>query len=147
MARQAAQKEAVDARKKKRTKEVLRKQEKEKEIARHLKAGERRSDIKSELASEDPTDVDDMVFSKEEGSREVVVTSMERRDLAAMSAGDEQEAARRAVASTPRKRVASANAIGERAAKRTWSPRPLAVSSVPSPPVADTAKQAGWSRE
>ena len=64
MARQVAQKEAADARKKKRTREVQRKQE----IARRMKAGERRSDIESELTSEDPTDVDDMVFSKEEES-------------------------------------------------------------------------------
>ena len=45
-----------------------------------MKAGERRSDIESELVSEDPTDVDDMVFSEEEESQEVVVTSAERCD-------------------------------------------------------------------
>ena len=39
-----------------------------------MKARERRSDVESKLASEDPTDVDDMVFPEEE-SREVVVTS------------------------------------------------------------------------
>ena len=89
MARQVTQKEAADARKKKRTKEVRRKQEKEQEIARRVKAGERRSDVESELASEDPTDVDDMVFSKEEESQENVVTSAECRDLAVMSTGDE----------------------------------------------------------
>ena len=66
MARQAAQKEATDARKKKRTKEVWRRQEKEQEIAWRVKARERRSDVESELASEDPTDVDNMVFSEEE---------------------------------------------------------------------------------
>ena len=56
----------MDARKKRRTKEVRRKQEKEEEVAPRVKAGERRSDVESELTSEDPTDVDDMVFSKEE---------------------------------------------------------------------------------
>ena len=33
-----------------------------------MRAEERRSDVESELASDDPTDVDDMVFSNEEGS-------------------------------------------------------------------------------
>ena len=94
MAWQAAQKEAADARKK-RTKEVRRKQEKEQEITRRVKAGERRSDVESELQSEDPTDVDDMVFSKEEESREVVVTSAEHRDPTVTSAGDERGAKRR----------------------------------------------------
>ena len=54
-----------------------------------MKDGERRSDVESELQSEDPTDVDDMVFSEEEESWEVVVTSAERRDPTAMSASDE----------------------------------------------------------
>ena len=44
-----------------------------------MKAGERRSDVESELTLEDPTDVDDMVFSEDEESCEVVVTSAERR--------------------------------------------------------------------
>ena len=81
---------------------------KEKEVARRMKAGERKSDIESELESEDPMDVDDMVFSEEEGSWEVVVTSAERRDPVSMSAGDEQEAERRA---------ASVDAVSEQAAK------------------------------
>ena len=38
-----------------------------------MRAGERRSDVESELTSDDPTDLNDMVFSDEE-SREVVVT-------------------------------------------------------------------------
>ena len=108
-----------------------------------MKARERRSDIESELASKDPTDVDNMVFSEEEESREVVVTSAERRDPAAMSAGDEQEAERRAVVPVPRKRVASADAIVEREAKRTRSPCPLVASLVSSPAAADAAEQSG----
>lgn len=112
-----------------------------------MKVGERKSDVESELESEDPTDVDDMVFFEEEESREVVVTTAEHRDPTATSAGDEQEAARRVVVSAPRKRAASADAVGERAAKRTRSPRPLVASSVPSPPVADAAEQVRRSEE
>ena len=59
------------------------------EVARRVRAGERRSDVESELVSDDPTDLDDMVFSNEAESREVVVTSTEHRDPAAMSAGEE----------------------------------------------------------
>ena len=58
-----------------------------------------------------------MVFSKEEESQEVVVTSVECRDPTAMSAGDEQEAERRAVVLVPRKRAASVDAVGEWEAK------------------------------
>ena len=48
MARQVTQKEAADARKKKRTREVRWKQEKEQEIAQRVKAEEHRSDVESE---------------------------------------------------------------------------------------------------
>ena len=137
----------ANTRKKKKAEVAHRKHKKEKEVARRMKVGERKSDVEAELESEDPTDVDDMVFSEEEGSQEVVVTSAECRDPAATSVGDEQEAARRVVASTPKKRVASVDAVDERAAKRMRSPRPLAASSVPSPPVADAAEQAGRSEE
>ena len=42
-----------------------------------MKAGENRSDIESELESEDPTEVgDDMIFSEEEENWEVIVTSV-----------------------------------------------------------------------
>jgi len=108
-----------------------------------VKVGENRSDVESEA----PREVDDMIFSEEEESREVAVTSVERRDPAAMSAGDEQEAERRAVVPMPRKRAASVDAIGEWEAKRTRSPRPSVVSPVSSPPTADAAEQAGWSEE
>ena len=147
MARQATQKEVADARKKKNAEVAHRKYKKEKEVARRVKAGERKSDVESELELKDPTDVDDMVFSEEEENREVVVTSAERRDTVATSAGDEQEAARRAVVPTPRKRATSVDAVDEWEAKRTRSPRPLVASSVPSSPVADSAEQAGRSEE
>jgi len=113
-----------------------------------MKTRERRSDVESELTLDDPPiDLDDMVFSDEEGSWEVVVTLAERRSPAAMSAGGEQEAARRAVVPASRKRVASADVIGEWAAKRTRSPRPLVASSVPSSSVVDVAERAGRSEE
>ena len=54
-----------------------------------MKAGERKSNVESELELEDPMEVDDMVFFEEEQSREVVVTSVVRRDPATMSANDE----------------------------------------------------------
>ena len=127
----------MDARKKKRTKEVWRKEERKKEVARHVRTGERRSDVESELVSDDPMDLDDMVFSNEEESREVIVTSAERRDPRATSVGDEQAAARRAAAPVSKKRAASTNVVGEQAAKRTRSPRPSAASPVPLSPVAD----------
>ena len=60
------------------------------EITRRVRARENRSDVESELESEDPTEVgDDMIFSKEEESWEVIVTSAKHHDLAVMSAGDE----------------------------------------------------------
>ena len=83
-----------------------------------MRAEERRSDIESELKSEDPTEVDDMIFSEEEESREVIMTSVERRDPAAMSASDEQEAERRSEVPMPRKHAVIANATGEREVKR-----------------------------
>ena len=112
-----------------------------------MKAGEHRSDVESALASDDPTDVDSMVFSDEEESREVVVTSAERRDPSATSAGEENEATRHVVVPAPRKRAASVDAISGRAMKRTWSPRPLAVLLVPSSPVVDVVEQARRSEE
>ena len=56
-------------RKKKKAEEVRWKHEKEMEIARHVRAKENRSNVKSELESEDPTKVgDDMIFFVEEES-------------------------------------------------------------------------------
>ena len=112
-----------------------------------MKAGENKSDIKSERESEDPIEVDDMIFSEEEESQEVVVTSAERRDPVATSVGDERKAKSHATVPMPRKRAASVDAIGEWEAKRTRSPRPSVVSPVSSPPTADAAEQAGWSEE
>ena len=111
-----------------------------------MRAGERRSDVESELMSDDPPmDLDDMVFSDEE-SREVVVTSAVRRDPTATSAGEEQEAARCAEVPASRKRAASADVISERVLKQTRSSRPSAALPAPSSPVADVAGRARWSK-
>jgi len=146
MAQQAAQKEAADARKKKKAKVAHRKYKKE-EVAQRVKARERKSDVESELKSEDPTDVDDMVFSDEEESREVIVTSAEHRGPTAMSTGDEQEAERRTEVPVLRKRAVSVDAIGEWEAKRTRSSHPSVASPVSSPPAAGVAEQARRSKE
>ena len=111
-----------------------------------MRAGECASDVELELALDDPMDLDAMVFSDKEG-REVVATSAVCRDPAATSAGEEQEAARRAEVPSSRKRAASADAIGERVAKRTRSSRPSAALPAPSSPVADAAGRAGRSKE
>ena len=92
-------------------------------------------------------DLDDMVFSDEEESREAVVTLAVRCDPTATSVGEEQEAARRAEVPTSRKRAASADTVGERALKQTWSPRPSVAPPVPSPPTVDVAGRAGRSEE
>ena len=97
-----------------------------------MKSGEHRSDLESELALDDPTDLDDMVFSDEEESREVIAISAVRRDPTATSAGEEQEAAQRVAVPALRKHAASADAIGERAVKWTRSPRPSAMRREPS---------------
>ena len=49
VARQGAQKEAADARKKKKAKVAHRKYKKEKEVARRVKAGEDMADVELEL--------------------------------------------------------------------------------------------------
>ena len=72
-----------------------------------MRARERASDVESELTSDDPTDLDDMAFSDEEESQEVVATSAVRRDNVVTSAGEEQEAMRRAEVPVSRKHVAS----------------------------------------
>ena len=112
-----------------------------------MKAGETRSDVESKLESEDPTEVDDMIFSEEGESREVVVTSAERHDPAAVSTGGEQEAERCGDVPVTRKCVASVDATDEWEAKRTRSPRPSVASLVSSPPAAGVAEQAKRSEE
>ena len=132
-------KEAAVERKKKKAKEARWKHENEMEIARCVWARENRSDVELELESEDPTEVgDDVIFSEEEEGREVVVTSVGRRDPTTASAGGEQEVERCGDVPTSMKRAASADATGEREAKRTRSPRPLEASPTSSPPTTGT---------
>ena len=118
------------------------------EIAQHVQARENRSDVKSELESKDPTEVgDDMIFFEEEEIREVIVMSAERCDPMVASAGSEQKVERRGDVPVPRKHAASADAIGEWEAKRTWSPRPSEASPALSPPTLGVAEQARRSEE
>ena len=113
-----------------------------------MRARENRSDVESELESEDPTEVgDDRIFSKEEESQEVIMTSVERHDPIAVSAGGEQEVERHGYVPTPRKRAMSADAIDEWEAKQTWSPRPSMASPVSSLLAAGVAEQARQSEE
>ena len=75
-----------------------------------MRARENRSDVESELESEAPMEVgDDMIFSEEEESLEVVGTFVEHRDPAAMSAEGEREAERRDDVPMSRKRATSAD--------------------------------------
>ena len=112
-----------------------------------MKAKENKSDVESELESEDPTQVDDMIFSEEEESQEVVVTSADCQDPTAMSTGDEQEAERCAMVPMLRKRAASADTTGEWEAKRTRSPWPSVALPISSLPATSTAEQARRSEE
>ena len=105
------------------------------EIARRVRVGENRSDAESELELEDPLEMgDDMISFEDERGREVIVTSVERREPMATSAGGEWEVDRRDDVPVRRKRAASLNAASEREAKRTRSPRPSEASPASSPP-------------
>ena len=100
-----------------------------------MPARENRSDIESELESEDPTEMgDDVICSKDERGREVIATSMERHEPAATSTSGERKVERRGDIPMLRKHAASMDAIGEREAKQTRSPRPLEASPASSPP-------------
>ena len=113
-----------------------------------MKVGENRSDVESELESEDPTEVGhDMIFSKEEESWEVVATSAERRDPMAASASGKQEAERRGDVPVLRKHATSPDTVGEWDAKRTRSSHPSEASLASSPPIVGTTGQARQSGE
>ncbi|XP_066358147.1 uncharacterized protein [Miscanthus floridulus] len=104
-------------RKKKKAEEARRKHEKEMEIARRVQAGENRRNIESELELEDPIEVDDDgIFSKEEEGRVADVPML-------------------------RKSAMRADAVGEREAKWTQSPRPSGASPTLSPPTLGAAVQ------
>lgn len=57
VARQAILKEAAEAKKKKRSKKAQGRHEKEKEIARLVRAGENQSDMEAKLESKEPTEM------------------------------------------------------------------------------------------
>ena len=80
MAWQAAQKEVVDAKKKKRAEKARRrhKKEKEKEITWRVRAGENRRDVEAELESKEPTKMGgDASTSKDNRDRAIIVTLVE----------------------------------------------------------------------
>ena len=130
-------KEATDAKKKKRAEKARRRHENEKEIARRVWAGENRSDVEAELESEEPMEMGgDASTSNDEGDRGVITTSVERRELAAASAGGGRDAERRGDVPALRKRTVSLDAAVEREAKRSRSPRTLG-SSLASPPCSE----------
>ena len=127
--------EAAVEKKKKRAEKARKKHEKEMEIAQRVRAKENRSDIESELESEDPTEMgDDMISSEDERGEEVVVTSVEHREPTATSASGVWDAERHDDVPMLRKRATSSDTIGEWEAKWTRSSCPSEVSSALSPP-------------
>ena len=91
------------------------------EIAWRVRAGENRGDVESEIEPEDPIEVgDDVIFSEEEEGQEVIATSVEHRDNTTASAGGEREVERRGDVPVLRKHATSADAVGEREAKRPF---------------------------
>jgi len=70
------------------------------------------------------------------------MTSVERREPTTMSTSGGQVAERGDDIPAPRKCTASLDAIGERKAKRTRSPRPSEASSASSPPAVGATGQA-----
>ena len=112
--RQAAQREATLAKKKKKTEKVRRRFDKEKVINQQVRGGESRSDVEAKLESEEPTELgSDASTSKDEGDRGVVVTSVEHREPAAASASGGQDAKRRGDVPALRKRATSLDATVE----------------------------------
>ena len=121
-ARQAALKEAVVAKKKKRAKKAPRRHEKEKEIARRVRSGENRSDMEAELESEEPTELGgDMSTFEDEGYWGIVVTSVERREPMVASTSGGWDVLRHSDVPASRKHAMSSNTAIEREAKWTRS--------------------------
>ena len=113
-----------------------------------MRAGENRSDIEVELESEEPMEMgSDTSSSKNEGSRSVITTSVERHEPAVVSTGGGREAERCSNVPAPRKHVVSSDTIGEREVKRTRSLRPSEASPALSPPAPGTAGQDRRSEE
>jgi len=88
MVRQAAQREATLAKKKKKVKKARRRFDKEKEITQRVRGGKSQSDMEAELESEEPTEMgDDTSASEDEEVRGTVVTSVEHHEPTTMSIG------------------------------------------------------------
>ena len=104
-----------------------------------MRARENRRDVELELKSKDPMEMgDDVISSEDERDWEVIVTSVEHCEPAAMSTGGEREVESYGDIPVPRKHATSSDAIGEQEAKRTRSPRPSEASPTSSPPTTGT---------
>ena len=116
---QATLKEAAVAKKKKRAEKAQRRQAKEKEIARRVRASENRSDMDADLELEEPIEMGgNTSTSKDDGDRGVIMTLVERCMPAADPIGGGQDTERRNDIPTSWKRAASSNTAVERDAKR-----------------------------
>ena len=83
---------------------------------------------------EGPSEVGgDASSSENEGGREVVATSVGRREPTTASVGGGRDAKRHSDVPASRKRAASSDAVAERGAKWTRLPRPSKASSVLPP--------------
>ena len=108
------------------------------EIARRVRAGEKRSDVESKLESEDPTEVGDDASSFENMRGQEVMTLVVHHDPMAMSTGSGHEAERRGDVPMLCKCATSSDAVGEREVKRMRSPRSSEASPALSPPALGT---------
>ena len=120
--------------KKKRAEKAQRKHGKETKIAQRMRARENRSDMEAELKSEEPMELCGDASSSEDGDRDIIVTSSEGRESAAMSASGERDVGRYGDVPPSKKRAASSNAASEQEVKRPWSPWPSEASPA-SPPL------------
>jgi len=145
---QATLKEAAVAKKKKRAEKAQRRQEKEKEIARWVRAGENRSNVEAELESEEPMEMGgDTGSSEEEGDRGVVATSVESHEPAVVSTSGGRDAEWHSDVPISRKHAASSDTAVEQEAKQARSPRPLEASLASPPTALSVAGHAGRSKE
>ena len=101
-----------------------------------------------ELESEEPMKMcGDASSSEDEGGRDIIVTLVECHEPMATSAASGREVERRGDVPAPRKHVMSLDAVNEREAKWTRSPRSSEASPALSPPTPSVAGQARRSEE
>ena len=97
---------------KKRAKKAHRRHQKEKEIARLVRAEENRSDVEAELESEEPTVMGgDASSSKDGGGRDIVATLVEHRKPTAKSASGGRDTERRDDVPMSRKHAVNLDAV------------------------------------